>query len=225
MFVRFRRSISRLQVSLVEPRRISGKVKQEHVAGLGSIECEPMTIAGRVAFWQELYPHLDKLDNRIGAGKIKILAAIHARIPVVTVDEIRELQRQNAEADVKVWQAFEDLADAEGKKELAAPAAQAEEQAKVAAKNVAGAKDHLDKIAKGETLTGGLGKPLDMVKILKDAGWTESELQYLRDFHEFCELLGGGDKAAIKWFCEQRGKVGDRWERATVRRILRQVRE
>ena len=95
----------------------------------------------------------------------------------------------------------------------------------MAAKNVAGAKDHLDKIAKGETLTGGLGKPLDMVKILKDAGWTESELQYLRDFHEFCELLGGGDKAAIKWFCEQRGKVGDRWERATVRRILRQVRE
>jgi hypothetical protein len=54
MFVRFRRSAYRLQVSLAEGHRIDGHVRQEHVAGLGSIECEPMTIAGRVAFWREL---------------------------------------------------------------------------------------------------------------------------------------------------------------------------
>ena len=54
MFVRFRRSAYRLQVSLAETCRVEGHVRQEHVAGLGSIECEPMTIAGRVAFWLEL---------------------------------------------------------------------------------------------------------------------------------------------------------------------------
>jgi hypothetical protein len=41
MFVRFRQGSHRLQVSLVETRRVTGsktrQVKQEHVAGLGSI--------------------------------------------------------------------------------------------------------------------------------------------------------------------------------------------
>jgi hypothetical protein len=102
MFVRFRRAGSRLQVSLCESRRAAGMVRQEHVAALGSI-AEPMTIAGRIAFWLELRPRLDRLSNRIGDSQIKILDAVHARIPMVTVDEQRELQRQNAEADAKFW--------------------------------------------------------------------------------------------------------------------------
>ena len=38
MFVRFRQTAYRLQVSLVETRRAEGKVKHEHVASLGSIK-------------------------------------------------------------------------------------------------------------------------------------------------------------------------------------------
>jgi hypothetical protein len=38
MFVRFRQTAQRLQASLVETRRIDGKVRHEHIAGLGSVE-------------------------------------------------------------------------------------------------------------------------------------------------------------------------------------------
>jgi hypothetical protein len=41
MFVRFRQTDYRLQVSLVETRRLDGKVRHEHIAGLGSVECPP----------------------------------------------------------------------------------------------------------------------------------------------------------------------------------------
>jgi hypothetical protein len=53
MFVRFCRGAMRLQVRLVEGRRDGGKVRHEHVAGLGSI-AEPMTIAHHLAFWDRL---------------------------------------------------------------------------------------------------------------------------------------------------------------------------
>lgn len=43
MFVRFRSSSRRLQVSLVETRRIDGKVRHEHVASFGSV-IEPQTL-------------------------------------------------------------------------------------------------------------------------------------------------------------------------------------
>src|ERR1700730_633111 len=72
MFVRFRQTPSRLKVSLVETRRIDGKVRHDHVASLGSI-AKPMTIADRVAFWSALHARLAKLSNRIDAeahGKI-----------------------------------------------------------------------------------------------------------------------------------------------------------
>ena len=49
MFVRFRSYTSAaMQVSIVETRRTGGKVRHEHVAGLGSIEMPP-TVYGRVA--------------------------------------------------------------------------------------------------------------------------------------------------------------------------------
>jgi len=37
MYVRFRQTKRRLQVSLVESRRTDGRVDQEHVASLGSV--------------------------------------------------------------------------------------------------------------------------------------------------------------------------------------------
>jgi hypothetical protein len=38
MFVRFRETGRRLQCSLIETRRVDGKVRHEHIASLGSIE-------------------------------------------------------------------------------------------------------------------------------------------------------------------------------------------
>jgi hypothetical protein len=71
------RTARRLQVSVVETRWSGGKVRHEHVASLGSVPHE----------------RLARLANRIdAAAQAKILAAVHARVPMVTVDEQRALQ-------------------------------------------------------------------------------------------------------------------------------------
>jgi hypothetical protein len=64
MFVRFRKSDLRLQVSLLETRRINGTVRSEHVAGLGSVEM-PQTVETRLMFWQRLHDRFAKLSNRV----------------------------------------------------------------------------------------------------------------------------------------------------------------
>jgi hypothetical protein len=155
-----------------------------------------MTIAGRVAFWRELRPRLDKLANRIGAEQIKILDAVHARIPMVTIDEQRTLQRENAEADARLWEGLRDMnaEQAEGHKEIAAKsariAADAEKGAAEAAARAATAKDRLDRLAKGEDVSGGLRKPMtreDMEKILKEAGWTAADTRFSGKLAELSE--------------------------------------
>jgi hypothetical protein len=84
MFARFRRSPYLLQVSIVETRRVGGKVRHEHIASLGSIET-PLTVANRVAFWQRVHERLAKLSNRIDpATQGKIRGDIHTQIPMIT---------------------------------------------------------------------------------------------------------------------------------------------
>jgi hypothetical protein len=56
MFVRFRQMRHRLQVRLVEPQREGGRVRQQHIAGLGSVD-EPQTVEGRLVFRR-------KVENR-----------------------------------------------------------------------------------------------------------------------------------------------------------------
>jgi hypothetical protein len=84
MFARFRQTDHRLQVSLVETRRIDGKVRHEHVASFGSVEVPP-SVEDRITFWQRLHERLAKLSNRVDVtAQAKILGDIHARIPMVT---------------------------------------------------------------------------------------------------------------------------------------------
>ena len=109
MFVRFRQSGHRLQVSLAESRRVDGRVRQEHIAALGSID-EPPSVNERIEFWQRLVERFAKLSNRIdGAMQGKILGDVHARIPMVTVEEQRALQLENAQADEKLWAGLHDI--------------------------------------------------------------------------------------------------------------------
>jgi hypothetical protein len=123
MFVRFRSYTSAaMQVSIVETRRTGGKVRHEHVAGLGSIEMPP-TVSGRMAFWKALYGRLGRLGNRLDPEtQARLLGSVHARIPIVTPDEQRALQRENFEADEKFWTNLHDLhaGTVEDKKGLAA---------------------------------------------------------------------------------------------------------
>lgn len=109
MFVRFRAGRRRLALSLVETKRVDGKVRHEHVATLGSIET-PLTMRGRITFWARLNERLTALGSRLGSeDEIKIMDAVHARVPIPTVDERRELKLQNAKADERTWSALRDM--------------------------------------------------------------------------------------------------------------------
>ena len=99
MFVRFRQQGRRLQASLMQTRRVSGKMQTEHIASLGSIDAE-VSVRERLAFWAKLPERLARLGNRVGPDdQAKVYAALHARIPMVTPDEQRAIQEANAEGD------------------------------------------------------------------------------------------------------------------------------
>ena len=103
MFVRFRSSARRLQLSLVETRREGGKVRHGHVASLGAI-ATPQTVAGRVEYWRDLHQRLGRLSNRLdGETQAKILGAVHARVPMPTVDEIHALNLEEAKQHETAW--------------------------------------------------------------------------------------------------------------------------
>src|SRR5205814_2619372 len=113
--------------SLVETRRVDGKVRHEHIAGLGSVETPP-SVAHRVEFWRQVHERLSRLSNRIDAEtQAKLLGAVHGRIPMVTIDEIRAAQLENAAADERLWKNLHDLhaEQAEGNDGLAASAERA----------------------------------------------------------------------------------------------------
>src|ERR1700730_2449595 len=120
MFVRFRETEYRLQLSLVETRRDGGKVPQPHSALLGSIEAPP-SVAACSEFWRRLHERLGRLGNRVDpATQAKLLGDVHARVPMVTADEQRALQLENAEADERFWSSVQDMnaGTVEGHKQL-----------------------------------------------------------------------------------------------------------
>jgi hypothetical protein len=104
MFVRFRQqALNRLSVSIVHSQRVGGRLKHDHIAALGSVEMPP-SFADRIAFWQRVNQRLAKLSNRIDAtAQAKIRGAIHQRIPMPTTDGQRALQRENFEAEERLW--------------------------------------------------------------------------------------------------------------------------
>ena len=54
----------------------------------------------RPAFWQKLPERLARLSNRVDAAmQATILSKVHERIPMVSADEQRSLQLENAKAD------------------------------------------------------------------------------------------------------------------------------
>src|SRR4051812_25505154 len=113
MFVRFRQTQTRLQVSLIETRRVNGKPRHEHLASLGAVALAP-TVADRIGFWSRLHERLAKLSNRVDtAATGKTMAKVHAKVPMVTPDEQRALQLENAKQEAAQWSAISGIVDAE----------------------------------------------------------------------------------------------------------------
>jgi len=94
---------------LIETSRSGGKVMHEHVASLGSVDVPP-SIRERLAFWGKIPTRLDRLGNRINAEhRAKIIGALHDRVPIVTIDERRSQQLENAAVDERTWSSLRDM--------------------------------------------------------------------------------------------------------------------
>jgi hypothetical protein len=68
IFVRFRKLDGRLRMSVAEIKRVSGKIQQRHIIGLGSIalpRTKTVPIEARVGFWRGLEEILDTAGDRI----------------------------------------------------------------------------------------------------------------------------------------------------------------
>ena len=187
MFVRFRLQGNRLQASVVQSRRAAGKVHAEHIGALGSVDAE-VSVRSRVAFWAKVHDRLAALGNRVGADEHpKILGALHSRIPMVTPDDIRAVQEESFKDDERFWGSMQDInaSHIEGLKGHIALAeakiAAMEPEVAKAAEKVEVARGEIEKLKRGESVPGGLGKQqIDLVAILKAAGFTPRDFRRMR---------------------------------------------
>jgi hypothetical protein len=159
-------------------RRVAGKIQNEHIAGLGTVDAD-VSVRERIAFWTELPGRLARLANRVGPDDHpKIYSALHARIPMVTPDEQRTVQEENAKDGERFWGAIRNLnaSSAEEHKGLIARAerkiAEQTASAAKAAERANEAKERLERLERGESVSGGLGKRLDFEKLMREAGVT-----------------------------------------------------
>jgi hypothetical protein len=196
MFVRFRQAGSRLQCSLIETSRSNGKVRHEHIAALGTIDTPP-AVADRAEFWRRLHERIGQLSNRVdGTAQAKILGEIHARIPMVMIDELRTLQVDNIQADEQVWTGLLDIHQStlDGDKQVLAGLQKkieaGEAAVKVAAELADGAKEKARRLQQGEAVAGGLKREVDMLRIMRDAGMTDRDIDHCRMINALSELGG-----------------------------------
>ena len=221
MFVRFRQTARRLQVSLTETHRQAGKVRHEHVAGLGSIPLSP-SAADRIAFWTKLHQRLDALSNRVDAAQRgALLTAIHARIPMPTLDDQQAAQLERAQADARFWETLAGMhADGlEGDKKLVAlkqrAIAEREPLAADTAAKAQAAKDRLARVEKGEAVA--IPAPMTRKAFLKAAGMTEAQAQH-------CERVAAIGAKGDDWWrlmIDEQARRKEQAEKAVVRRLHR----
>jgi hypothetical protein len=220
MFVRFRETKSRLQASLIQTRRVDGRVRHEHLAQLGSIET-PLSVRARLDFWHRLHDRLAKLGNRVDpATQAKVLGEVHARIPMVTPDEQRALQLANARADAETWGTLADMhaGTVEGHAGLIASAERAKatataEHAK-ASEHAARAEDRIARIERGEDVAD--GKPLTIEDLI-EAGMTKADITRCVQMHEVSDAFG------FDTVVEAIREATERAERSTLRALHRLI--
>jgi hypothetical protein len=190
----------------------------------GSILHAETQVRGRLAFWAKLPRRLDALGNRVGPDEHgRIYASLHARIPMVTPDEQRGIQEENASDDERFWDAMQGLnaATAEDHKRLIASAEaklkESERAAADAAENRETARERLAKLKRGESVAGGLGKKLDFAAVAK-AAFTPREI---RRMVLYATLAPEEFKAMLDRTIGKSIVAGDKVIEREARRIIR----
>jgi hypothetical protein len=171
-----------------------------------------------MAFWRKLHQRLDALSNRIDAAQRgAIIAAIHARIPVPTLDDQQTVQLQRAREAARFWEmlAGSYADDIEGHKGLLASTQQAIAAREPLAANTAAkaqaAKDRLARVEKGEAVDG-IEAPLTRKDILKITGWSED---YLRHCEQVAEIA---DRGGFQLLQDEQQRRREKAERLSRRR-------
>jgi hypothetical protein len=125
---------------------------------------------------------LARLGNRLDASEqLKIFELVDARIPAVTSDDLRAIRMENAKDDERFSDLMRDLwaAKIEGHRGMIGKAeatiAEAAPQLQIATEDVERAKDRLARIERGETVSGGLHKRMDIEVVFDEAGVTKRE--------------------------------------------------
>jgi hypothetical protein len=224
MFVRFRKTNRRLQASLSATRRDAGRVRHEHVAGLGSVALLA-SAADRIVFWTKLHQRLDALSNRVDAAQRgAILAAVHARIPMPTQDDQQAVQLERAREDARFWETLVGMQTSEvdeHKALLATVQRTIAEREPLAADTVAkaeAAKARLARVEKGEAVAG-IGAPLTRKDILKITGMTEAQAQHCQ---RVAAIAAKGDDWWRLMVDEQTRRTA-KVEKAVVRQLHRRA--
>jgi hypothetical protein len=185
----------------------------------------PLSVADRIAFWQRLHERLAGLSNRV--DPTKILSAIHDKVPMVTQQEQQQLKLENARADEQFWSWLHDSheATAADHKQLVSEAeakiAENHNAAAAADAKAAEARARVERLQSGEDLPGGLGKPFDAERCLREVGWTTRDLNDARLLSKVCDALG--DDFVIKHTADAGVKARKREQRAALRRLARRL--
>jgi hypothetical protein len=181
MHIRSRLHHRRLQISLIDTRRVEGKVRQQHVASLGSIP-PGMTVQDRVKFWTQLHPRLSRLDNRLGpAERARIMGELYAVVPMVPINDAIagkvDVARRNMDTSTRLRDMFQETVD--NQKVMLAKLQRdiAEGEAQVAKMDEAVKRDEhkLNRLEAGEDVPVVTELDYGAVRaICKKAGWTRS---------------------------------------------------
>ena len=226
MFVRFRQFDNRLRLRLVETRRQADTVVHEHVASLGAIIVPP-SVSDRITFWQKLHERLARLANRIDAEtQGKILGAVHDRVPMVTIEEIRALQLENTEADERFWSQLQDMNETAAadhtvlrtdidNKIAAFQAGAAEAKAGANA-----AKNRAAQLKKGEDVAGGPAKSMTHEETMKIMGWNASDVRHANRL-QLIDKIGATEEWLHKTNSRRRDKADSL---AFLKRLIKEGR-
>jgi hypothetical protein len=228
MHVRSRLHHRRLQISLIDTRRVDGKVRQEHVASLGSVPPD-MTVQDRQAFWTQVHPRLSRLDNRLGPDeRARVMGELHEIVPMVPLDAAIsgkiETETRNLKRSTDLRDMFQEMVD--GKKALLAKLQReiAEGEVHVAKMDdsVKHHRDKLDRLEAGEDVP--VSKELDRAAtraICKEAGWTRSNFHRAALMQEL-----GGEEGFTEYLDEiHRSRKDHRGDTRVLNRVLRRQRE